>query len=78
MSDLKNNDFYDTSKLTATTGTFKIHVPELSDWTCYMFGNKPNSVGLVYVPENRCVPNWFIRWMMKICFGCTWIKKERV
>ena len=22
-------------------------------------------------------PNWFVRWMMKICFACTWVKEPK-
>lgn len=45
------------------------------DWVCYMFGNKPGGVGMVYYPAKGQVPNWFVRWMMKVCLGCTWVKK---
>jgi hypothetical protein len=46
------------------------------DWQCYLFGNKPGGIGIVYVPTKGQVPNWFVRWMMKVCLGCTWVKKE--
>ncbi len=51
--------------------------PEQRDpsvWVCYMFGNKPNGDGMTYIPQRGSVPNFFVRWMMKICFACTWIK----
>ncbi len=51
-------------------------VPELSGWKCYLFGNKPGGQGFVYTPIKGNVPNWFVRWMMKICFGCTWVKDK--
>ncbi len=47
---------------------------ERSEWSCYMFGNTPGGYGLVYTPEKGKVPNRFVRWMMKICFACTWVK----
>jgi hypothetical protein len=47
--------------------------PPLSDWVCYLFGNKPGGSGLAYRPAVGQVPNWFVRWMMKICFSCTWV-----
>lgn len=52
--------------------------PELSNWKCYMFGNDPivNS-GLLYQPIIGNVPNFFVRWMMKICFACVWIKEDK-
>lgn len=49
----------------------------LSDWTCYMFGNKPGGMGLIYTPALGKEPNWFVRWMMKICFACTWVKESK-
>jgi len=54
-------------------GTIKFEIPEPSDWKCYMFGSR-NGNGLVYTPAKGDVPNFFIRWMMKICLGCTWVK----
>jgi hypothetical protein len=51
--------------------------PELdSDWKCYLFGNKPEGQGLIYSPAKGQVPNWFVRWMMKICLDCTWVKEK--
>ena len=50
--------------------------PEQSEWKCYMFGNKTDGQGIVYIPTKGNVPNWFVRWMMKICFGCTWVKDK--
>lgn len=56
---------------------FNLEQPELSDWKCYLFGNTPESnSGILWVPEIGKVPNFFVRWMMKICFGCTWAKEE--
>ena len=49
---------------------------EISDWDCYMFGNRPGASGMVYTPEKGRVPNRFVRFMMRICFDCTWIKKK--
>jgi hypothetical protein len=53
-----------------------IHNPKLSNWTCYMFGNRPGGVGIMYTPEEGRVPNRFVRFMMKICFACTWVKND--
>lgn len=49
-----------------------------SGWICYMFGNKPGGCGITYRPRKGNVPNFFVRWMMKICFDCTWIKDKDV
>ncbi len=55
---------------------FQLNVPESSDWKCYMFGNKPEiNEGFMYQPAKGNVPNQFVRFMMKICFACTWIKE---
>lgn len=61
---------------TGTASTFTISQPELSKWTCYMFGTKPWDPvkSFVYIPLRGYEPNWFVRIMMKICFDCTWVK----
>jgi hypothetical protein len=41
---------------------------------CYMFGCGLDGHGLVYRPRIGKEPNAFVRWMMKICFDCTWVK----
>ena len=53
-----------------------IKTPELSEWQCYMFGNVPGGSGIVYRPIKGMEPNFFVRWMMKICFDCTWVKEN--
>ena len=52
---------------------FRIYMPEQSDWKCELFGSK-NGNGMVYIPAKGAEPNWFIRFMMKIMLGCTWVK----
>jgi hypothetical protein len=51
--------------------------PEQSDWQCYMFGNRPGASGIVYCPAKGRVPNLFVRWMMRICFDCLWVKDKK-
>jgi hypothetical protein len=54
-----------------------IKAPERSEWQCYMFGNTPQTnCGITYRPTKGGEPNWFVRWMMKICFACTWVKDK--
>ena len=53
-----------------------IAIPERGDWACYMFGNRPGGTGIVYWPEKGKHPNWFVRWMMLICFDCLWVKEN--
>lgn len=61
----------------STTYKF-VEQPKRSDWICYMFGNKPEiNDGITYRPKENCEPNWFVRWMMKICFACTWVKEKQ-
>jgi hypothetical protein len=63
--------------LTARGDTiFKISNPPASEWKCYMYGSKPNGMGMVYTPTEDKVPNFFVRWMMKVCLGCTWEKDD--
>ena len=55
--------------------TCSIKQPKQSNYTCYMFGNRPGGMGMVYTPQEGQVPNRFVRFMMRICLGCTWVKK---
>lgn len=67
-----------SEELKYTTKDYRfIETPKLSDWECYMFGNKPGGVGIIYTPRKGDEPNWFVRWMMKICFDCTWVKVKK-
>ena len=51
--------------------------PNQSDWQCHLFGAKSTSYGITYRPVEGNVPNWFVRWMMKICLGCTWVRDKK-
>jgi hypothetical protein len=57
-------------------GASKFQVADPSNWKCYMFGNRPGGSGMVYYPAKGMVPNAFVRFMMRICFGCVWVKSE--
>ena len=48
--------------------------PKLSGWKCYLFGNKSGGNGFLWEPDEKCVPNVLVRFFMKICLGCTWVK----
>ena len=52
------------------------NLPKQSNYTCYMFGNRPGGMGMVYTPAEGQVPNRFVRFMMRICLGCTWVKDK--
>lgn len=52
-----------------------ITFPKYSNWTCYLFG-ATSGYGLVYTPVEGNVPNRFVRWMMRLCFDCKWVKNE--
>jgi len=57
--------------------TFFIQQPKHSNWTCYMFGNRPGAnYGITYTPVEGRVPNRFVRFMMWICFDCLWVKEK--
>ena len=59
------------------TTNFVLHKqPEYLDWQCYMFGNRPGKIGMIYRPVKGYEPNWFVRWMMKVCFDCLWVKEK--
>jgi hypothetical protein len=60
----------------STDNKFFIHQPKQSNYTCYMFGNRPGGMGMVYTPAEGQVPNRFVRFMMRICLGCTWVKNK--
>lgn len=59
------------------TKYYIIKQPELSDWKCYLFGNRPETnTGITYIPLKGNEPNRFVRWMMLVCFDCLWIKDK--
>ena len=61
----------------STDNKFFIHQPKLSNWTCYMFGNRPDvNTGIAYIPQEGRVPNRFVRFMMRICFDCLWVEEK--
>ena len=59
------------------TPAYSLHNPEMSDWVCYLFGATEETMWLRYIPAKGKEPNRFVRWMMKICFDCKWIKQEK-
>ena len=65
----------DTSKLLASNYTF-IKPHEQSEWQCYLFGNRPGSNGMIYRPNKGREPNWLVRWFMRVCFDCLWVKDQ--
>ncbi len=53
-----------------------LKMPEQSEWKCYMFGSRPSNPYLAFVPQKGHEPNWFVRWMMRVCFDCLWVKEK--
>jgi len=53
-----------------------IKPPESSEWQCYLFGNRPGGVGMIYRPKKGREPNWLVRWFMRVCFDCLWVKDK--
>ena len=78
MEDDKQNTFekmYDLDKI-HTNQSVQISESYLpSGWVCYLFGATAGN-GLAYYPAKGKVPNVFVRWMMKLCFDCTWVKRD--
>lgn len=64
----------DYKKISNEIGSWTIKPIVYSGWICYMFGCGDDGGGLVYRPKESNVPNRFVRWMMKVCFACTWKK----
>ena len=61
----------------STNDLYIFKQPERSEWKCYLFGNTPqDNQGIVWIPLKGKEPNWFVRWMMKVCFACTWTKEK--
>ena len=54
---------------------YQLTIPKLSNWTCYLFGGSPGD-GIAYTPVEGKVPNRFVRFMSRIFFACTWVKKD--
>jgi len=58
-------------------GNYKFEpTPEQSEWQCYLFGNRPGGMGIVYRPRKGKEPSWFVRLMMRIFFDCLWVKDK--
>ena len=67
-----------TDEIYIAKSEYTFTLPERSEWKCYMFGNRPEiNNGILYVPRKGHEPNWFARWMMKVCFDCTWVKEQK-
>lgn len=65
-----------TQPMTVGAATMSFYQPTMSNWQCYLFGNTPAGQGMVYRPAFDNVPNFFVRWCMKIMLGCTWVKDK--
>ena len=72
MTEEQKNAYLDIS----TENTIVFNQPNLSGWKCYLFGNRPGGIGITYTPVEGQVPNRFVRFMMRICFDCLWVKEK--
>jgi len=61
---------------TVNPSTLYINNPPLGNWTCYLFGNKPNTSGITWRPVKGQEPNWFWRKMQWLILGNLWIKDK--
>jgi hypothetical protein len=51
-----------------------IYQDKLSDkWECLLFGSND----FIYMPREGYEPSIFIRFMMRLCFDCKWVRKEK-
>jgi hypothetical protein len=50
--------------------------PIMSEWHCYMFGNKPGGNGFTWRPHKGKEPNWFWRKMQYLILGNLWVKDD--
>ena len=57
------------------TNTGDLDISPSSTWKCYLFGG--DEMGIVYFPKKGNVPNWFIRFCMRICLGCKWVNEKK-
>jgi hypothetical protein len=71
-----NNVKNTTSAMVNTSEFLLVKTPESSEWQCYLFGNRPGGMGIVYIPPKGRVPNWFVRLAMRIFFDCLWVKNK--
>lgn len=72
-SNMEECKFYTTDS--QNTVQYKVQDYKPSKWRCYLFGS--NGVdGITYHPAEGRVPNFIVRWFMKVCLGCTWIMEK--
>jgi hypothetical protein len=55
-------------------GCQPFQMPQQSQWACYLFGNKPGGSGMAWRPNDGEVPNVVVRFFMRVCLGCTWVR----
>lgn len=72
---------YDYSQNTikvSGTETFKLNIPEKSEWKVWLLGDydKSQHGAIVYHPNKGQEPNWFHRKMQELCFGFQWRKLD--
>ena len=73
------DDEFTASKYIVKTSSLGSLAPHMqSEWTCYLFGSKPGARSFVWIPEEGSVPNFFVRWMMRVCLGCSWVKDKKI
>lgn len=75
--DIGGNEFSNTPLKVAPQLNMMV-APPLSQWRCYLFGNKPGQFGMVWTPRVNEVPNWFWRKMQWLILGNLWVfEKDR-
>lgn len=71
MNDASIGTEYFTVK---TSDYMELKLPEMSDWSCYLFGMGKS--GLMFTPKIGEEPNAFWRLMQFLCFGHEWFKRK--
>lgn len=72
---LPDNDGYSGQSPIKPFKPETLKTPEMSDWTCYLFGKPGNGFTLKYFPKKGQEPNRFHMFMQRLCFGFTWVKE---
>lgn len=67
---MRDNDFINTPLV-------KIKLPENSEWKCHLFHEPSDaSGGIIWQPKKGKEPNAWVRFWMRVFFGCHWVKTK--
>lgn len=72
----KEDGVIDATPYLENWGRVSLNNPKQSNWKCYMFGNRPGGMGMMYMPAEGQVPNRFVRFMMYLFLDCLWVEEK--